>query len=367
MITKLLPPLIIGDLKINVPIIQGGMGVKISTAALAGAVANCGGAGTIASVGLAQGRITDSNNYIEYSNKALQKEIRKARKLTKGVFGVNIMVALSNYEELVRTAVKEKVDYIISGAGLPLNLPKYTQGSSVKLITIVSSARSASIILKTWKRRYNRLPDAIIVEGPMAGGHLGFKADQLNSNTTDNLMTLVTDVIKTVKDFKADIPVIAAGGVYDGKDLIKFLELGAKGVQMGTRFVATEECPVSKRFKDLYVAAQEDDVIITQSPVGMPGRVLKTEFINRLKRSEKIPFKCNFHCLHSCDVKSAPYCIAQAMCSALKGDFDNSIVFAGSNVTRINKIVSVAELIKSIIEEAAECLIGKLKTKSEKN
>ncbi|MCP3967716.1 MAG: nitronate monooxygenase [Lentisphaerae bacterium] len=366
MINQILPPLIIGDLKINVPIIQGGMGVKVSTAALASAVANCGAAGTIASVGLAHGKVTGVKDYVEYSNQALQNEIRKARKLTKGVFGVNIMVALSNYEEMVRTAVKEKVDYIISGAGLPLSLPKYAQGSQVKLIPIVSSARSADIILKTWKRRYNRLPDAVIVEGPMAGGHLGFKAEDIINNTADRLEKLVPDVIKTLKKYtnesKKEIPVIAAGGVFDGKDLVKFLKLGAKGVQMGTRFVATNECPVSDKFKQLYVAAKKEDVIITKSPVGMPGRALKTEFINRLRRLEKIPFKCDFRCLQSCDVKNAPYCIAKAMCSAINGEFDDSIVFAGSNVTRVNKIISVAELIKSIISEAKEALTSKLAT-----
>jgi len=354
MIDKL-PSLVIGNLKIKIPIIQGGMGVKVSTAALASAVAICGGAGTIASVGLATGHADASTDYIGTSNQTLQKEIRRAQKSTKKVVGVNIMVALSNYEEMVRTAVKEKVDYIISGAGLPLSLPEYTEGSSVKLIPIVSSARSAEIILKTWKRRYNRLPDAIIVEGPMAGGHLGFKAEELEQNTADKLEKLVTDVLKMIEKYRdekdAEIPLIAAGGIFDGKDIARFLKLGAKGVQMGTRFVATEECPVPDVFKELYIAAKKEDVVIIKSPVGMPGRAINTSFIDKTTKGAKIPFKCDYKCLRSCDVKNTPYCIAQAMCNATMGDMENAIVFAGENVVRVKEIVSVKELMNELVDE----------------
>ncbi len=353
MIDKL-PPLAIGNLKIRIPIIQGGMGVKVSTAALAGAVAICGGAGTIASVGLGHGA-EKNMTYVEFSNKALQKEIRKAKKLTRGVVGVNIMVALSNYEEMVHTAVKEKVDYIISGAGLPLSLPEYTKGSSVKLIPVVSSARSAEVILKSWSRRYKRLPDAIVVEGPMAGGHLGFKAEDLIENTADSLEKIVADVLVMVEKYRgekdAEIPVIAAGGIFDGKDIARFLRLGAKGVQMGTRFVATTECPVPDTFKELYIAAKKDDVVIIKSPVGMPGRAINTSFINKTTKGAKVPFKCDYRCLKSCDVKNTPYCIAKAMCNAMLGDMDNAIVFAGENVVRVKEIVSVKELMDELVNE----------------
>ena len=357
MIDKL-PPLAIGNLKIKIPIIQGGMGVKVSTAALASAVAICGGAGTIASVGLSHELSKKNKTYIEFSNDALQKEIRRAKKLTNGVVGVNIMVALSNYEEMVRVAVKEKVDYIISGAGLPLSLPEYTKGSPVKLIPIVSSARSAEVILKTWKRRYKRLPDAIVVEGPMAGGHLGFKFEQLMENTADSLEKIVSDVLVMVEKYRAgkgaDIPVIAAGGIFDGKDIAKFLKLGAKGVQMGTRFVATKECTVPDSFKELYVAAKKEDVIIIKSPVGMPGRAISTDFIDKIMKGEKIPFNCHYQCLRSCDVKNTPYCIGKAMHNATIGDLDNAIVFAGENVARVKEIVSVKELMDEIVNEAIE-------------
>jgi nitronate monooxygenase len=357
MITKL-PPLVIGDLKIKIPIIQAGMGVKVSTAALASAVAICGGAGTIASVGLASGHSDASSDYVGTSNKTFQKEIRQAKKQTSEVVGVNIMVALNNYEEMVRTAAKEHVDFIISGAGLPLSLPEYTKGSSVKIIPIVSSARSAEVILKTWKRRYNRLPDAVIVEGPMAGGHLGFKPEDLIANTTDTLETIVTDVLAMVEKYRdeesAEIPVIAAGGIFDGKDIARFLKLGAKGVQMGTRFVATDECSVPDSFKNLYVAAKEEDVIIIKSPVGMPGRAIKTKFIDRVMNNEKIPFKCDYKCLRSCDVQNTPYCIALAMCNATDGDLDNAVVFAGQNVTKVKEIVSVKTLMDELVSETIE-------------
>ncbi len=353
-----LPPLIIGDLKINTPIIQGGMGVKVSTSALASAVANCGGAGTIASAGLAYGMDETTKAYIELSNKALQKEIRQAKKLTKGIVGINIMMALSNYEDLARTAAKEKVDFIVSGAGLPLSLPEFTKGTSVKLIPIVSSARSAEIILKTWKRRYNRLPDAIVVEGPMAGGHLGFKAESLKQHKAETLEKSTVDVLNLLDEYKneqdADIPVIAAGGIFDGKDVARLFKLGAKGVQMGTRFVATFECSVSDKFKELYIAAKEEDIIIIKSPVGMPGRAIKTEFINRIRNDKKIPFKCSYRCLRSCDAKAAPYCIAKALCNATIGDIENAVVFAGSNVVRVKEIISVKKLMDDIVNETVE-------------
>jgi nitronate monooxygenase len=357
MISKL-PPLFIGDLKIDIPIIQGGMGVKVSTAELASAVALCGGGGTIASVGLAYGIYEKGMSYTGVSNETLRLEINRAREITNGAIGVNIMVALGNYEEMVRAAIKEDVDYIISGAGLPLSLPEYTDGSSVKLIPIVSSARSAEVILKTWRRRYRRLPDAIIVEGPMAGGHLGFRAEDLINDTADPLEKTITEVIEICAEYSAgvgsEIPVIAAGGIYDGKDIVKFLKLGAKGVQMGTRFVATHECPVSRKFKELYVAATEEDVIIIKSPVGMPGRAIKTDFINRLRQGEEIPFRCDYKCLRSCDVKNTQYCIAQALCNAMTGNFEEAVVFAGKNVVRIKEIVSVKELIDELVFEASE-------------
>ena len=351
-----LKPLLIGDLEIKIPIIQGGMGVKVSMAALASAVANCGAAGTIASVGLAYGIDERGREFVEASNEALQNEIRQAKKLTKGVVGVNIMVALSNFEALARTAAKENADFIISGAGLPLSLPEFTKGTSVKLIPIVSSQRGAELIIKTWKRRYDRMPDAIVVEGPMAGGHLGYRLEDLKSHTAASLESSVADILKVVRGYESEfgksIPVIAAGGIFDGKDIAKFLRLGASGVQMATRFVATFECSVPDEFKRMYIAARKEDVVIIDSPVGMPGRAIRTKFVDRVMRGEKMPFKCSYKCLRSCEPNAVPYCIAKALCNAVAGDLDNAVVFAGSNVERVGTIVSVKELIDELVREA---------------
>lgn len=353
-----LKPLILGDIEVKIPIVQGGMGVKVSTASLASAVANCGGAGTIASVGLGYGNPENDSDYLKASREGLQEEIRQAKKLTQGVVGVNIMVALSNYDDLIKTAIDEKVDFIVSGAGLPLKLPEFAKGSSTKLIPIVSSSRAVDIIIKTWKRRYDRLPDAIVVEGPLAGGHLGFKFEDLALDNENSLEKLAGDVLKVVKGYEKDsninIPVIAAGGIFNGKDVAKFLKLGVSGVQIATRFVATFECSVADEFKKLYLGAKDEDILIIESPVGMPGRVIMTKLIDKVTHGEKIPFKCNYQCLKTCNPKTSPYCIAEALFNAAGGDLDNAVVFAGKNVSRVNKIVSVKELMDEIVGEAVE-------------
>lgn len=354
-----LKPLIIGDLEIKIPIVQGAMGVMVSLAPLASAVADCGGAGTIASVGLGYGTEENETNYPKASIEALEKEIRLAKKLTGGIVGVNNMVALSNFEDLVRTTVREKADFIVAGAGLPLKLPEMVDNSQVKLIPIVSSARAAVIIIKTWKKRYNRFPDAIVLEGPLAGGHLGFKFEHLESHNENNrLENLLADVLKVTeeyeKDFNINMPVIAAGGIFDGKDTARFLRLGAKGVQIATRFVTTFECTVNDKFKELYIEATEDDIILIRSPVGMPGRAIKTELINKVMNGEKIPFKCGYRCLRGCDPKTVPYCIAEVLFNAVCGDTENAVVFAGSNASKIKEIVSVKELMDSIVSEAIQ-------------
>ena len=349
---------IIGDIEIEIPVIQGAMGVKVSTASLASAVANCGGAGTIASVGLGFGTPENETNFVKASREGLQREIRQAKGWTQGVVGVNILVAASNYEDLARTAVRERTDFIVSGAGLPLRLPEFTEGSSIKLIPIVSSSRAADIIIRSWKRRYNRLPDAIVVEGPLAGGHLGFKLEDLTSHNENNLEKLIVDVLKVVKEYEKDLdinmPVIAAGGVFDGKDIARFLKLGAKGVQIATRFVVTFECSVADEFKKLYLASGEEDVVIIESPVGMPGRAIKTKFIDRIIHGERMPVKCSYQCLKTCIPNAVPYCIAEALFNAVSGDLNNAVVFAGSNVSKVKKIISVKELMDDIVSEAIE-------------
>lgn len=362
--SKGLKPLIIGDLEIKVPIIQGGMGVRVSIASLASAVANCGAGGTIASVGLPPDTPENRQDIPKACREHLQIQIRRAREMTQGALGVNIMVALSNYEDMVRTAAAEDIDYIISGAGVPISLPEFAEGSKVKLIPLIASGRAAALLLKTWKRRYDRLPDALVVEGPLSGGHIaGYSLKELNElRSTMKEKPLLENSVKEVialvneyeKEYGVSIPVIAAGGIFDGRDVAKFFRLGAKGVQIGTRFIATYECDAAKEYKDLYVKAKEEDLVYIQSPVGMPAKVIRTKFLDDVLRGEKKEFDCNYQCLRTCDPATVQYCIAKALIDAVEGRIDKAVVFAGTYISRIDKIVSVKELIDEIVSEAEE-------------
>lgn len=350
-----LKPLTIGHLTAKVPIIQGGMGVGISLSGLASAVANEGGIGVIAAAGIGMLEPDGYTNFPEASQRALRKEIRKARELTDGILGVNIMVALSNYEDMVKVAIEENIDIIFSGGGLPLNLPRYLEPDrKTRLVPIVSSARAAQLLCKKWLDRYDYLPDAIVVEGPMAGGHLGFKAGEID-NPDFALEKLIPAVIKKLEIFQAvrpqPIPVIAAGGIFSGSDIYKFIKLGAAGVQMATRFVATDECDAAILFKQSYLETREEDVVIIESPVGMPGRALRNQFIDDVRAGNKKPFKCPYHCIITCKHQESPYCIALALLNAQKGLLQHGFAFAGKNVHRVKEIVSVKELIHSLIME----------------
>ncbi len=353
----------IGDLKINLPIIQGGMGIGISMSKLAAAVANEGGVGVIAAVGIGMFEPDYAKNFIEANIRGLKKEIAKAKEKTNGILGVNIMVALTNFTDMVKTAIAEKVDIIFSGAGLPLNLPQYlTKDSKTKLVPIVSSGRAAGIICKKWKEQYDYLPDAIVVEGPKAGGHLGFKRNQIE-NPDFALEKLVPEVKAQVEFFEdkynTSIPVIAAGGIYTGADIKNIMELGASAVQMGTRFVTTNECDASLQFKQTYIDSSEEDLEIINSPVGMPGRAIKNDFIEKINRGEKRPVKCPYKCLKTCDIEKTPYCIFAALMSAMKGNFFNGYAFAGSNAFRATKIIPVKETVESIVREFKEAVATK--------
>ena len=342
----------IGELVIPSSIIQGGMGVGISLSGLASAVANEGGVGVISAAGLGMLYKDSTKDYLANCITGLQQEIRKARKMTSGILGVNIMVALSNFEDLVRTSIEEGIDMIISGAGLPLDLPKYlTPGSKTKLIPIVSSARAAALICNKWHTNYNYLPDAIIVEGPKAGGHLGFKPEQIFDDNY-SLEKLIPEVVKAVNESAAQhntiIPVIAAGGIYTGADIANILRLGASGVQMGTRFVTTNECDASEEFKQAYISATKNDIKIIKSPVGMPGRAINSKFLEEVEAGKRQPKACPVNCIRTCDIATAPYCIIASLTSALRGNFNKGYAFAGSNVWRTNKIISVKELMHTI-------------------
>ncbi len=348
-------PLRIGDLKIPVPIIQGGMGIGISLSRLASAVANMGGVGIISTVGIGLTGKQTGQGYKKSNIDAIREEIRKARELTSGVLGVNIMSVLTNFSDMVRTSIEEKIDIIFSGAGLPLDLPKYlVEGAKTKLVPIVSSGRAASIIALKWQQNYNYLPDAFVVEGPKAGGHLGFKADALLDigNRLENLVDEVVKVVQEIKQkFNKDIPVIAAGGIFTGGDINDIMQRGATGVQLGTRFIATEECDASIEFKQAVVDATEEDIQIIQSPVGMPGRSIFNRFLQEAKDGKRRPAVCKNNCIRSCNPKTTLYCISEALLAAFKGNLKDGFAFVGSNAGRIKEITTVERIFNELQEE----------------
>jgi nitronate monooxygenase len=347
--------LIIGDKIAQLPIVQGGMGVGISLSGLASAVANAGGIGVIAAAGIGMYERDFYTNYLEANTRALRREIRRAKLLTGGILGLNIMVAFSNYGDLVRVAIEEEIDVIFSGAGLPMTMPQYLDGNSkTKLVPIISSARAAGLICKRWFSKYDYLPDAVVVEGPKAGGHLGFSQAQI-SDPAFALEKLVPEVVEEVRGFSArygkPIPVIAAGGIYTGADIRAIMKLGADAVQMGTRFVTTHECDADILFKQAYIDAKPEDIVIINSPVGMPGRAIRNKYLDDVSQGIKKPYKCPYHCILTCDYKNSPYCIAYALMSAKRGRFRNGFAFAGANVHRVSEIVSVQELVSTLVAE----------------
>jgi nitronate monooxygenase len=293
-----------------------------------------------------------ATNGLEANCRALSREIRTARQKSSGIIGVNIMVALTHFADMVKTAIAEKVDIIFAGAGLPLDLPGFLKnGDRTRLVPIVSSARAAALICKRWFQRYQYLPDAFVVEGPKAGGHLGFKVEQLDDPRycLENLVAEVVAAMETVRaEHGVTIPVIAAGGIYDGDDIRRFLEMGASGVQMGTRFVATHECDADPAFKQSYVDARKEDLTVIQSPVGLPGRALKNGFLADVAAGIRRPFRCPYHCIKTCDPEKSPYCIGMALAHARRGKFNSGFAFAGANAFRVNEIVSVKELMDAL-------------------
>ena len=369
-----MPKLRIGDSVARLPIVQGGMGVGISLSGLASAVANEGGIGVIAanSIGM-----LDPEYYATHKDAnviALRKEIRKAKEMSSGIIGVNIMVAVHDFHALLTVAIEEKVDMVFLGAGLPVKgIPvEDLRSAGVKVVPIVSSGRAARLIFSSWLKRYEDMPDAVVVEGPKAGGHLGFKAEQID-DPDFALEQILPEVVAEVKGYeeklRRTIPVIAAGGVFTGTDIYNVFKLGASGVQMGTRFVATHECDADIRFKESYVACGEDDIEIIQSPVGMPGRAIKSSFLRDISSGKKMKLKCAWKCLKSCDIKTARYCISLALDNARKGILDKGFAFAGSNAFRIDTIISVKELLQELQRQylcAGEKWADRLRSEYEK-
>ena len=357
-----MPELKIGKWTATVPIVQGGMGVGISLSGLASAVANAGGIGLIATPGIGQHEPDRITNPKAAEVRGLRKEIQKAKANTDGLIGVNVMVALSEFDALVQCSVDEKANFLFLGAGLPIRLPDTLPLDNLgkldtKFVPIVSSGKAAKIIFRSWAKQYNHIPDAIVVEGPMAGGHLGFKKEDI-PNPDFALENILPEVIAAIKPYEEKfgkkVPVIAAGGIFTGEDIYNIMKLGAQGVQMGTRFVATNECDASQGFKDVFINANEEDVVLIDSPVGLPGRAIKGEFLKRVFAGSKEKFKCNWKCLRSCDFKNVPYCIALALTNAQRGNMDEGFAFAGANAYRVKEIIAVQELIDSLAKEYTE-------------
>lgn len=359
-----LKPLKIGELVVEKPIVQGGMGVGISLSSLAGTVAKAGGMGIISTAQIGFREPDFSENPLKANLRAIGKELEKARKIApQGVIGFNIMVATKDYALYVKEAVKAGADIIISGAGVPVNLPELTKGAKAKIAPIVSTAKSAMVLCKMWDRKYQTAPDMVVIEGPLAGGHLGFSLKQLEEfgvsvGAEDTVLEQkdyeqeIQDIIRIVKGYEEKyqrhIPVVTAGGIYTYEDVVHQIELGADGVQVATRFVTTEECDAPAVYKEAYINAQKDDIVITKSPVGMPGRAIKNEFLSQVG---KVPFKLDkcYQCLEKCDKATIPYCITKALVNAATGDLNHALLFCGSNAYRASKIETVQDVMDQLV------------------
>lgn len=347
---SLLKPLKIGEMTAQIPVIQGGMGVAVSLSGLAGAVAACGGVGIISTAQIGYRDKDFDRDPIGCNIKAIREEIKKAREIAKGgIIGVNIMVATRNYEEYVKAAVDAGADIIISGAGLPMTLPALAGNSRTLLAPIVSSVKSAQVILRYWLKKYDRLPDLLVIEGPLAGGHLGFSREQLLHIDEMDYESEIRRIIEHVKECAAahqtDIPVVVAGGIYTRQDAERCFALGASGVQMATRFVTTFECDAPEEFKQTYIRAKKEDIVIVNSPVGMPGRAIRNAFLDRAKEG-RIPHGRCHTCIVTCKPEETPYCITDALTNAVKGNVEDALLFCGSNAYRAEKIERVSDIMK---------------------
>lgn len=343
-------PLKIGDLTAKIPVIQGGMGVGVSLSGLAGAVALEGGIGIISTAQIGYRYEGFHENPIQTNLKAIKEEIEKAKAIAKGgIIGVNIMVATRKYEEYVKAAVAAGADLIISGAGLPMTLPALVEGSRTKIAPIVSSVKSLNVICKYWLKKFNRLPDAVVIEGPKAGGHLGFSLEQLEMGNSLNFEEEIKKIIANTREFasqgKKEIPVVVAGGIYDRQDMERALSLGADGVQVATRFVTTYECDASDAYKQTYIDAKKEDIVIVKSPVGMPGRAILNDFIRQAQKGPIPHGKCRL-CISTCNPAETPYCITEALVNAVEGNIEKGLLFCGENAYKATKLEHVKDIMK---------------------
>ena len=345
-------PLKIGDLVAKVPVIQGGMGVGVSLSSLAGSVAASGGVGVISTAQSGYREPDFDADPIGANLRAIGTEIKKAREIAKGgILGVNIMVATRKYEEYVKAAVAAGIDLIISGAGLPMDLPKLAGAAKTKLAPIVSSVKSAQVIMRYWWKKYSRLPDLVVIEGPLAGGHLGFHREQLDDieslHYDEEVKAIIEKVNETAAEHETSIPVVMAGGVYTREDMEHYLEMGAAGVQMATRFVTTYECDADPAYKQSYIDAKKEDIVIVQSPVGMPGRAILNPFMKRAKEGRIPHEKCHL-CISTCKGADTPYCITDALVNAVKGKVDDALLFCGANAYRATHLEHVRDIMEEL-------------------
>jgi NAD(P)H-dependent flavin oxidoreductase YrpB (nitropropane dioxygenase family) len=345
----------IGNLTAKLPIIQGGMGVGISLSSLAGAVSAEGGIGVISTAQIGFTEPDFDKNPLEANLKMIGEHIKRARNIApKGILGVNIMVATQNYAKYVKEAIKNGIDLVISGAGLPLELPELAKGTSTKLVPIVSSLKSASVILKMWDKKSNVAPDAIIIEGPKAGGHLGFRPEQLENIDDAAYDEEIKSIIEITKDYgtkySKHIPVIVAGGIRNKEDMEHYFSIGAEGVQVATKFVPTEECDAHMAYKQAYINCKEEDIMIVKSPVGMPGRAIRNKFMERAKLG-RIPVTRCHSCVISCKPAETPYCITDALVNAAKGNLDEALLFCGANAYLEDKVRTVKDVLNDFFGE----------------
>ena len=348
--------MLIRGINLEVPLIQGGMGVGVSLGGLAGAVAGEGAMGCISTADSGYLEPDFDRSPFEANIRGLRKEIRKAKEIRgdkKGLIAINAMVATTQFEESVRAAVEEGIDAVISGAGLPLELPAYVPENGPLIAPIVSSARAAKVILKSWERSYGRYPDFVVVEGYKAGGHLGFKKDDLLNGTCEENTEIVPAVRQVLAAYEEKkgcrIPVFSAGGVWDHEDFLRETGAGADGVQAATRFIGTYECDADQKYKDALIRSGRDDLRIIKSPVGMPGRAVKSPLLELVEKDgRKPPVKCS-RCIKTCDPKTTPYCITQALIAAVKGDWENGLFFSGDNAERLTRMEHVSDVIRDIV------------------
>lgn len=338
--------------KMTIPLIQGGMGVGVSLGNLAGHVASCGAMGVISTAHPGYKEKDFEINHRKANIRALKMEIKKAKDLSKGkgLVAINAMVALKDYDELIKAALDENIDAIISGAGLPLRLPELVKEHNVLIAPIVSSGKACKLIMKHWLKKYQRTPDFIVIEGALAGGHLGFKKEELENKTYQNLDDIFKDVEQVVESFQLNIPIFVAGGIHQRSDVKHFFDLGVDGIQVASRFIPTYECDASIEYKEAFLKAKKEDVGLVSSPVGMPGRALQNSFVQKTKK-EKIPVKKCYQCLTPCNVKNTPYCISNALIEAVKGNIDEGLIFTGAYGYKQNHLMHVRDVIKELMED----------------